>query len=132
MRLFLLLAVLFAAALGFRSKGYVRRSMAPLHWKVTVHHEGTETIMEVDENTSILEASLEAGIDLPHDCDLGVCLTCPAKIVEGECDQSTGTLDDSVIERGFALTCQSYPRSNVVIRSIDEEELVEAQFSDRD
>ena len=106
--------------------------MAPLHWKVTVIHEGVETEMEVDENTSILEASLDAGVNLPHDCDLGVCLTCPSRIISGECDQSTGTLDDSVIEKGFALTCQSYPRSDVVITSIDEEELVEAQFSGRD
>ena len=106
--------------------------MAPLNWKVTVIHEGVETEMEVDENTSILEASLDAGVDLPHDCDLGVCLTCPSRIISGECDQSTGTLDDSVIAKGFALTCQSYPRSDVVITSIDEEELVEAQFSGRD
>ena len=62
------------------------------------------------------QASLEAGIDLPHDCDLGVCLTCPAFIESGTADQSGGTLDDSVIEKGFALTCQSYPRSDIVIR----------------
>lgn len=124
-----------AAALSFTSlrKAHVgTRSMAPLNWKVTIIHEGTETEMEVDEGTSILEASLDAGVDLPHDCDLGVCLTCPSRIVSGECDQSAGTLDESVIERGFALTCQSYPRSDCVIKSIEEEELVEAQFSDRD
>lgn len=128
-----LLSVLVVAR-GFAVIGSAntRRNMAPLHWKVTVVHDGTETVMEVDENTSILEASLEAGVDLPHDCDLGVCLTCPAKIESGTCDQSAGTLDDSVIEQGFALTCQSYPKSDVVIRSIEEDELVNAQFSDRD
>jgi ferredoxin len=129
--------VLFLVAIctvqSFRamSSSYVRRHMAPLNWKVTVVHDGAETVMEVDSNTSILEASLEAGVDLPHDCDLGVCLTCPAKIISGTCDQSTGTLDDSVIEQGFALTCQSYPTSDVVIRSIEEDELVNAQFSGR-
>ena len=128
-----LLSVLVVAR-GFAVIGSAntRRNMAPLHWKVTVVHDGAETVMEVDENTSILEASLEAGVDLPHDCDLGVCLTCPAKIESGTCDQSAGTLDDSVIEQGFALTCQSYPKSDVVIRSIEEDELVNAQFSDRD
>ena len=129
----LLLGVVPRLSFIMKSGGNARlRSMAPLRWKVTVIHEGVETNMEVDENTSILEASLDAGVDLPHDCDLGVCLTCPSRIISGECDQSAGTLDDSVIEKGFALTCQSYPRSDVVITSIDEEELVEAQFSDRD
>ena len=99
---------------------------------MTVVHEGEETVLEVDEGTSILEASLDAGVDLPHDCDLGVCLTCPAKIESGTCDQSSSTLDESVIEEGFALTCQTYPRSDVVIRSIEEDELVDAQFADRD
>ena len=39
-----------------------------------------------------------------------------------------GTLDEGVQAQGFALTCCSYPRSDVVVRSIDEDELVSAQF----
>jgi ferredoxin len=97
-------------------------------YKVTVQHNGKDTIIDVAEDCSILMAALDAGIDLPHDCDLGVCLTCPSKIVSGSVDQSGGTLDDSVMEMGYALTCCTYPRSDVVIRSIDEDELVSAQF----
>ena len=97
-------------------------------YKVTVQHDGKDTIIEVAEDCSILMAALDAGIDLPHDCDLGVCLTCPSKIVSGKVDQTGGTLDDSVTALGYALTCCSYPRSDVVIRSIDEDELVSAQF----
>lgn len=59
-------------------------------------HEGTSTVLEVDENTTILEAALDNDIDLPHDCKLGVCLTCPSKVVSGDVDQSDGTLEDSV------------------------------------
>lgn len=55
--------------------------------------------MEVDENTSILEAALDNDIELPHDCKLGVCLTCPSLVVSGDVDQSDGTLDDSVMEQ---------------------------------
>ena len=98
-------------------------------YKVTVQHGGKDTTIEVKDNESILMAALDAGIDLPHDCDLGVCLTCPSKIVSGKVDQTGGTLDDSVMAQGFALTCCSYPRSDVVIRSIDEDELVSAQFA---
>ena len=127
----LILTVSSFRAIPFRS-ATSRRSMSPLSWKVTVVHEGEETVLEVDEETSILEASLDAGVNLPHDCNLGVCLTCPAKIESGTCDQSASTLDESVIEQGFALTCQTFPRSDVVIRSIEEDELVDAQFADRD
>ncbi|CAM9094698.1 unnamed protein product [Ascophyllum nodosum] len=99
--------------------------------KVTIEHEGKTIVLEVSESTTILDAALDNGIELPHDCKLGVCLTCPSKVVSGEVDQSDGTLDDSVVEQGFALTCCAYPRSDVVIQSIEEDQLVGAQFSDR-
>lgn len=109
----------------------LQRSRSQLYHKVTVQHDGKDTILEVGESETILSVALDAGIDLPHDCDFGVCLTCPTRIVSGLVDQTGGTLDESVIEQGFALSCCSYPRSDVVIRSIDEKELVDAQFSDR-
>lgn len=55
--------------------------------------------MEVDEGTTILDAALDNEIELPHDCKLGVCLTCPSLVVSGSVDQSDGTLDDSVVEQ---------------------------------
>lgn len=107
------------------------RLLARATYKVTVQHGGKDTVIDVREDESILSVAIEAGIDLPHDCDMGVCLTCPTRIVSGDVDQTGGTLDDSVIEQGFALSCCSYPRSDVTIRSIDEEELLAAQFSGR-
>ena len=97
-------------------------------YKVTIQHGGKDTILDVAEDCSVLNAALDAGIELPYDCNLGVCLTCPSKIVSGKVDQTGSTLDDSVTEQGFALTCCTFPRSDVVIRSIDEDELVSAQF----
>ncbi|CAM9932682.1 unnamed protein product [Hapterophycus canaliculatus] len=34
--------------------------------------------------------------------------------------------------QGYALTCCTYARSDVTIRSVEEDELVGAQFSDRE
>ncbi|CAN0444976.1 unnamed protein product [Pylaiella littoralis] len=99
--------------------------------QVTIEHEGKSTVLEVDDNTSILDAALDNDIELPHDCKLGVCLTCPSIVVSGEIDQSDGTLEDSVTAQGYALTCCSFARSDVTIRSVEEDELVGAQFSDR-
>ncbi|CAM9824721.1 unnamed protein product [Sphacelaria rigidula] len=99
--------------------------------KVTIEHEGKTHELEVAGRMTILEAALDEGISLPHDCKLGVCLTCPSMVVSGEVDQSEGTLDAAVVEKGYALTCCSYPTTDVVIRSIEEDALVGAQFSDR-
>ena len=62
-------------------------------------HEGKDFVLNVREDVSILEAALDANIQLPHDCKLGVCLTCPSKLVSGQIDQSAGTLDLSVQEK---------------------------------
>jgi ferredoxin len=111
-------------------KIFERTVLRSIH-KVTIRHDGKDTVLEVSEDTTILEAALNAGIELPHDCKLGVCLTCPSKVLSGKIDQSSGTLDDSVADKGYALTCCTYPRSDCTITSIEEDELVGAQFSDR-
>lgn len=56
-------------------------------------------MLEVPEHISILEAALDNDIELPHDCKLGVCLTCPSRVVSGEVDQSDGTLETSVVDQ---------------------------------
>ena len=119
-------------AMSFRWQGHGRPQgmhlTAKTSYKVTVQHEGKEHVLDVLEDVSILHACLEKGIKLPYDCELGVCLTCPAMIVLGQVDSTGSTLDDSVVAKGYALTCTTYPRSAVTIRSIDEDELINAQF----
>ena len=41
---------------------------------------GLETIT-VEEGNTILQTALDQGIELSHDCKMGVCMTCPAKLV---------------------------------------------------
>lgn len=48
---------------------------------VEIEHEGKLHKFAVEEGVSILEAAEENGMELPHDCRLGVCMTCPAKLV---------------------------------------------------
>lgn len=50
--------------------------------KVTItQRDGSLVVLDVPEGTSVLEAAIDANVDLPHDCKMGVCMTCPAKLV---------------------------------------------------
>ncbi|KAG8097718.1 hypothetical protein GUJ93_ZPchr0013g37135 [Zizania palustris] len=101
-------------------------------YKVTIEHAGESRVVEVEEHETILERALDEGIDVPHDCKLGVCMTCPARLVAGQVDQSDGMLSDDVVAQGYALLCASYPRSDCTIRVIPEDELLQVQLATAD
>ncbi|CAA7017416.1 unnamed protein product [Microthlaspi erraticum] len=109
---------------NFLPRGIVTRS-----YKVVVEHDGKMTELEVEPDETILTKALESGLDVPYDCNLGVCMTCPAKLVSGTVDQSDGMLSEDVVERGYALLCASYPTSDCHIKMIPEEELLSLQLA---
>ncbi|CAN0909998.1 Ferredoxin C 1, chloroplastic [Linum grandiflorum] len=98
-------------------------------YKVVIEHEGESKELEVEPDETILSKALDSGLSVPHDCKLGVCMTCPAKVVSGTVDQSEGMLSDDVVDGGYALLCVAYPTSDCQIRTIPEEELLSLQLA---
>ena len=85
--------------------------------------EGETNTFECDEDTSILEALEDAGLDHPSSCRAGSCSSCCMKILEGTLNQEDQFfLDDDQLEEGYALTCVARPTSDSVILLIDQEE----------
>ena len=95
-----------------------------MDYSITIKTSDGENIFQCSDDTYILDAADEAGIDLPYSCRAGACSSCAGLIESGTVNQEDQSfLDDDQIEAGFALLWVSYPTSDCVIKGEAEEEL---------
>ena len=90
--------------------------------KITVKLDGRsfDFGLSLYSDTTILDAALKQGADLPFACKGGMCCTCKAKLTEGEVEMDVHWgLEHGEIEQGYILTCQSHPKTEKVIVDFD-------------
>lgn len=94
-----------------------------MSYQLTIEPLG-QTI-EVEEGQTILDASLRAGIYLPHACCHGLCATCKVTVLDGDIEHGEATsfaLMDFEREEQKCLACCATLQSDVVIEADIEEE----------
>lgn len=84
--------------------------------QVTVVLDGEETTFTLKpDGPAILDAALDADLDVPFACKGAVCCTCRARLLEGKVHMDMNyALSDAEVAAGFILTCQSHPLTPVV------------------
>ena len=83
-------------------------------YQVTFITDGQERTVPVKDNAYLLDAGIEAGLDLPFSCLQGWCTTCAGKMLEGMVDQSEARrVFPADAEGGFVLLCSAYARSDL-------------------
>jgi ring-1,2-phenylacetyl-CoA epoxidase subunit PaaE len=88
--------------------------------EITVVLDGRSTKVDVSMDTAVLDGVQRVRPDLPFACKGGVCGTCRARLVDGEVSMRRNfALEESEVEAGFVLTCQSLPRSEKVTVDYD-------------
>lgn len=87
-----------------------------MSYKITVQPSGHQ--FEIRPSQTILEAAIEASINLPYGCRNGACGACKGKVLQGEVfhdDYQASALKDAELNAGYALFCCARPGGDLQI-----------------
>ena len=82
---------------------------------ITLANQGGATY-EVDARRPLLNTLRDQGADLPYGCEYGGCITCAAKLKDGEIDQRRQVaLNNRQINDGYIILCVARPLSDCTL-----------------
>jgi len=88
---------------------------------LTVIHDEMQHTLSSKGNVTLLDAALNAKLDVPYSCQGGVCSSCIARVKKGSAQMQTNQiLTDSEVEEGLVLTCQAIPQSAAITVDYDD------------
>lgn len=72
--------------------------------------DGASRKIRMAKGQTLLAAALENALEVPYACQAGICSTCRCRILDGTVEMiANHALDQSEIDRGHVLACQSLP-----------------------
>jgi len=109
----------FTSSIDELAKATAIKTMHIVERNIQINLEGKSYKLSVGPKTTILEAALDADIDMPYSCQSGLCTACRGKCLSGKVhmDEREG-LSDEEIEEGYVLTCVGHPMTDDVIIEI--------------
>ena len=97
------------------------RTAAAKDITLTIVLDGKQHELHIGLDEHVLDAALNAGLDLPFSCKAGVCCTCKAKVLCGEVMMDKNfTLEAAEVDQGFVLACQARATSKQITVSFDD------------
>ena len=88
---------------------------------ITIIVDDDSDELSCKSGTTILQAAIDEGIDVPYSCQGGICSSCIAKVTEGKAEmQKNQILTDSEGEDGLVLTCQAIPVTAKLVLDYDD------------
>ena len=88
---------------------------------LTVTVDDVSKAISSKQNVTLLDAALNAKLDVPYSCQGGVCSSCIARIKTGKATMQTNQiLTDREVEEGLILTCQALPQSDQITVDYDD------------
>ena len=81
---------------------------------------GDGQYFDVAQGQTVLQAALDAGIDLPYSCRSGTCRTCISRVISGSIEHDPDYIDDLLIEAdevaaGYRLLCSSFAYTDSLV-----------------
>ena len=76
----------------------------------------------VTPEQSLLDAALDASLNLPHSCKGGNCGSCRARLLQGEIYYPNGVplgLSEAEAAEGFVLMCEARARSDILLETFE-------------
>lgn len=79
-------------------------------------HLNRETVqVSIPNGKTILRTLIDAGKKPPYSCEGGVCSTCMCKVIKGKVHMKNNlALTSKEVEKGYVLSCQSIPLTEIV------------------
>jgi ring-1,2-phenylacetyl-CoA epoxidase subunit PaaE len=83
--------------------------------------DGATQTVTSGKDMSLLDIALANQMDAPFACKAGVCSTCRCRVLEGEVEMvANHALEDYEVEKGYVLSCQSFPMTDRVVVDYDQ------------